>query len=525
MFRNCGGMFLLLAGLTGCAAQRHQLHDQNHDHQVGAAPTTAGLTASASAVEAQPEVMRTPLTSTQAIPVAYEVPVDLPDATTEAKADTESDAGVVHSDVFMKFKTATVTNPIEDRGQPDAVGLTLDQVINTCLIADPLIRAGFEAINQASADALSASLKPNPQIFTDIQLLPLTRPFIVTRQGGPPQYDAIVSYPIDWYLFGKQAAAMVSAELGVRVSEAEYAELIRQRVLQASLAYYDVLEAVALRNLARQDVENLLRVEAVTGKAVENGGRPPVELNRIRLDRLKSEQTLRSADAAVVSARAKLWALLGRTGTDPSFAVAGSLDNPLDIEPLPSDEAFALAEQNRPDLQALRWRLSQAQAVTVLEERKAYPEIAPSLGYTRQFQAKAIGFPDANSYSAAISMSLPLFNRNQGNRAKAASLVVQSQYGLQAGLVQLRSEIEQVVQEFRTARDNAQAVADEQIKLAEQVRDSMNMAYEAGGRPLLDLLDAQRNYRETYRLYIGSRANYRRASVKFNAALGTQAMP
>ena len=122
-------------------------------------------------------------------------------------------------------------------------------------------------------------------------------------------------------------------------------------------------------------------------------------------------------------------------------------------------------------------------------------------------------------------MSLPLFNRNQGNRAKAASLVVQSQYGLQAGLVELRSEIEQVVQEFRTARDNAQAVADEQIKLAEQVRDSMNMAYEAGGRPLLDLLDAQRNYRETYRLYIGSRANYWRASVKLNAALGTQAIP
>ena len=197
----------------------------------------------------------------------------------------------------------------------------------------------------------------------------------------------------------------------------------------------------------------------------------------------------------------------------------------MEIGPLHSDEAFALAEQNRPDLQALRWRLSQAQAVTVLEERKAYPEIAPSLGYTRQFQSKAIGFPDANSYSAAISMSLPLFDRNQGNRAKAASLVVQSQYGLQAGLVQLRSEIEQVVQEFRTARDNAQAVADEQIKLAEQVRDSMNMAYEAGGRPLLDLLDAQRNYRETYRLYIGSRANYRRASVKFYAALGTQAMP
>src|SRR5262245_56064215 len=32
-----------------------------------------------------------------------------------------------------------------------AAGMTLDQVINTCLVADPKIRAGLEVINQANA--------------------------------------------------------------------------------------------------------------------------------------------------------------------------------------------------------------------------------------------------------------------------------------------------------------------------------------------------------------------------------------
>lgn len=112
-----------------------------------------------------------------------------------------------------------------------------------------MLRTGFEAINQSHADALTASLAPNPQFFTDIQLLPLTHTFSPERQGGPPQFDAIVSYPIDWFLFGKRTAQMQATDLSVRVSEAEYQNLIRTRVLEAALGYYDVLEAKALHNI------------------------------------------------------------------------------------------------------------------------------------------------------------------------------------------------------------------------------------------------------------------------------------
>ena len=42
--------------------------------------------------------------------------------------------------------------------------------------------------------------------------------------------DVQVGYPIDWFLFGKRAAAMASARQGVRQSEADYADLVRQRV-------------------------------------------------------------------------------------------------------------------------------------------------------------------------------------------------------------------------------------------------------------------------------------------------------
>src|SRR5262249_50937788 len=77
--------------------------------------------------------------------------------------------------------------------------VTFDQAINATLLADPKIRAGLEAINQANADLLTSSLAPNPTLIADAQLLPLTRPFTVDRQGGPPQTDYPLSYPIAWF--------------------------------------------------------------------------------------------------------------------------------------------------------------------------------------------------------------------------------------------------------------------------------------------------------------------------------------
>ncbi len=402
--------------------------------------------------------------------------------------------------------------------------MSLDQLIATMLMADPKLRVGYEEINQAVGDAITASLRPNPTFGTDSQLLPLNRRFTPQQQGGPPQFDALLNYPIDWFLFGKRKAAMVSAGIGVQQTEKEYYDLVRLRIREASSLYFDILELKALRDVAAQDVESLTKVEAIMRRAVENGGRPAVDANRIRLELAKSQQFLRDAELAQANAKARLRAILGRDDGDAGFDVSGTLDMPPPIVPMSTEEAIAIAQQNRPDLAALRLKIAKAEADTVVQQRKAYPEVTAKGGYSRQFQG-SIGFRDADSYLLGVDIGLPIFDRNQGNRARASSLLMQSKFELQSADVELRSEIEQTLNEFRTAQRSAEAVAQEQLKLAEQVRDSINKASEAGGRPLLDVLDAQRNYRETYRIYITSRANFWRAGVRLNATLGKKVVP
>ena len=399
--------------------------------------------------------------------------------------------------------------------------LTLDQAINLCLMNDPKIRVGLEAINQAHADALTASLRPNPEMSVGGTLLPLSRPITPQQPGGPSEFDLDMGYPIDWFLFGKRAAAMASASEGVCVSQADYADLIRQRVTETALAFYDILEAQALLDVARQDVENLERVEAVTRKAVENGGRPQVELNRIRLVLLGSRRAWRDAESTLVAAKANLRALLGRPDAESTCDIVGTLDGPLTAEALPVNEAYAMAAENRPDILSLRRKVAKAQSDVLVERRNALPEVKPHVGMGYQFQ-EAIGTTDINTWGIGIETTVPLFNRNQGNRAKAASIVSQSNYELQTGLLELRAEVTQAVQSLITAKQNAASVAQDELRLAAQVRDSIGRAYEVGGRPLIDVLDAQRDYRETYRLFVTSRADYWRSLYKYNSVIGKQ---
>jgi cobalt-zinc-cadmium efflux system outer membrane protein len=401
-------------------------------------------------------------------------------------------------------------------------GLTLQQVVLKCLKADPRIRAGLEGVAQAHAEQITSALPPNPELFTDIQMLPL-RDFSPEKTLGPPQFDFQLSYPIDWWLFGKRAAAMTAAEQGYKGSAAVFANLVRLRTTEAAIAYFDVLESKGLVEVAQQDLDNLERVAQSLQKAIEVGGRPLLELQRIRLDILQSQQVLREARANLSKAKVRLQALLGYAKPDPDFEVVGTLDMPSEIPEPPSvEEAFARAVQYRPDIQALQWKVSQAQAEVAVEDKKAYPEIRPVIGYVHQFQKRAIGQPDAPSFTLALTSGIPWYDRNQGNRLKARSVLAQCQFDYQAELIDLRAEIEQALIDYRLAVQDSQAVTSQQLQLARTVRQSLSTAYNAGGRTLIDFLDAQRNFRETFNLYVTARARYWRATVRLIAAIGTK---
>src|SRR5262249_9655676 len=122
----------------------------------------------------------------------------------------------VHS--FPKGNTpynAVIVDELPAPAQAPGSTLSLAEAIRETIEADPKIRAGAESIKQAQAELWTASLLPNPDLLADISYLPLTRPFTITRPGGPPELDIYLFYPIDWLVFGKRSAHVESARAGV----------------------------------------------------------------------------------------------------------------------------------------------------------------------------------------------------------------------------------------------------------------------------------------------------------------------
>jgi len=182
-----------------------------------------------------------------------------------------------------------------------------------------------------------------------------------------------------------------------------------------------------------------------------------------------------------------------------------------------------LAERNRPDIISLRRQVAKARSGIEVERTKARAQITPSLGYSEQFQASN-GNADAPSYTAQMAVTVPLFDRNQGNIAKAQSVLSQSCYNLQAQLVQTEADVEQAVGEFEDAKESAMRIGPAQLAAARSVRDRTVAAYGLGGKTLLDVLDAERAYRDTHRTYILGQSRYWHALHRLNAAVGQQVM-
>jgi cobalt-zinc-cadmium efflux system outer membrane protein len=414
--------------------------------------------------------------------------------------------------------------PREVAGSPGRL-LTLDQAINATLLDDPKIHSALEVVCQAQAGVGSSKLLPNPVLLADLQLVPLTRPFTVAQTGGPPQTDFQVAFPVDWLLFGKRAAAMASAAEALHVSEAEFASLVRQRVTSTALAYFTALQARATRDLEVvnfhwvQQVEERLRT---AGQADKQSDR---DRKRLQIYRCKQEQTLRNAESALAVALAQLQAAVGCKEPGPDIEVTGSLEVAPGAPCLPVEQVLALAEQHRADILALRLRVEKVARDVDTEKTKGYPNLGPMLGYTRQFQEKAIGAPDINAWNFTLNMSVPIFDRNQYGVAAARSLLKQSKWNLEAALVNLRAEVVQVMQNLQTARRNAESLAVDQFRAAVELRDSVEKAYSSGASSLSELLDARQSLQEVARQLIAAQGSYWQAVVNFNATVGKQVLP
>ena len=144
-------------------------------------------------------------------------------------------------------------------------------------------------------------------------------------------------------------------------------------------------------------------------------------------------------------------------------------------------------EVSRADLAVAEQALRKAEADLRLQRAQRIPD--PSLLIQYEHQP-----PDSpNSIGLGVSFPLPIWNRNHGSIRAATTARDQAALAVN----KLKAQIAADLAAARVAYAEAQARWDDyraQVRpRAEQVRQSVALAYEKGGASLLDLLEAQRS--------------------------------
>jgi len=176
------------------------------------------------------------------------------------------------------------------------------------------------------------------------------------------------------------------------------------------------------------------------------------------------------------------------------------------------EHAQATALEKRPDLAAARQGIVAARSQTVLAQANAKQDPTASVNYSHT--------GGASSASFFFNIPLPVFNRNQGEIARSRFAESQATFDAKAAEETVLSDVQSAYEQAKAAGSIVDLYGSGYLKQAQDSREITGFAFGQGAASLIDLLDAERTYRNTEFSYRQALANYQSAVQQLRQAEG-----
>ncbi len=418
------------------------------------------------------------------------------------------------------YGTLALPDGPEFEGPPD--GMTLDAAIDRLVVANLDLLAKQYEIPIARADLLNASLRANPIVYADSQLVPYGA-YNRARPGGPIQYDVNINYPLD--VTRKRQARAASAASAERVVEALYQDSARLAIDSLQHAFVAVLAARLTVAYAEASVVGHDKVLDATRKLYKLDVATRPDVNRIAIQRRNAALGLDDARTRLQKTRGYLATLLNLPPDQANrLELRGAIQ---DVAPPPPDLATLtkLAIAERPDVVAHRLGVTRADNDVTLARRNAYPDIF-LLYQPYTFQNNApFGLKSSTSWDLGVTATMPVFNRNQGGIERARLNVAQTGTQL-ADMERLAAvEVETAYREYDVTRRLIAQIKEFTLPAAARLRDDTFQLFTRGELNVLNYLDAEREYNVAVKFYLDTLIRHRLAMLALDTAVGARILP
>lgn len=383
-----------------------------------------------------------------------------------------------------------------------ADGLSIDEAVRIALLNNRLLQAEFMSIGVAKADWVQSGLLSNPSLDILVRF-PL--------DGGRSQIEAF---------FVQNILELWRIPLRKKISQHELddtvftiARVAADLVAETRSAYYEALAADELRTLAQDNLENATRAYLAVRSLHEGGVATQFDENLSRGPALEAEVSLRTRQFEARAARRRIASLLSVDLDVDDLTLLDSLPAPL--EPgLDVESLIAIAMEARLDLRAYRAAMAAAGVQINFESRKAPGEL--SIGVSVERPAVAGGTIVGPAFTATI----PIFDQNQAQVARAEYLYVRAIKSLEAIQFRIAQEIRGIVDRASTAASTVTFYETVLLPQAEQNLGLATTAYTAGQASLIAMLEAQRTFLSARTGYIRARGAAATAMSRLEQAVG-----
>jgi outer membrane protein, heavy metal efflux system len=398
--------------------------------------------------------------------------------------------------------------------KPGAVTISLDDAIQLALQHNHNLLAARTTIQQNQAEETTANLRPNPVLLGDAQFLPIFEPSLFSADyiDNIAQFDLGVSYLFE--RGRKRQHRLQAARDQTAVTRSQVADNERSLTFSVATQFINVELAESTMELATQDLNSFQTTVDIAEARYKAGDIGENDLLKIKLQMLQFQTDLSAAQLARTQGLSDLRQLLGYDSIGPDYDVAGAFD----FQPVPGNlEDFqSKALQNRPDLRAAQLGVAAADSQHELQKAVGKKDVTGQVSYTH------LG---SNNISLFGQIQLPIFDRNQGEIARAGFAVTQAQEQAKFTSGQVMTDVRDA---FESLRSNDQVVGlyrSGYLNEAQQSRDISEFAYKHGAASLLDYLDAERSYRAIQLGYRQALASYLLALEQLREAVGTRSLP
>jgi len=370
-------------------------------------------------------------------------------------------------------------------------------------MGNPHFRASSWEVRAAEARRLQASLLPNPEVGVEVEELGGNR-------HGLRESEQVYSVGQLIQLGGKRAKRTRVAELGRQVAGWEYEAQRLDVLTEAAQAFVAVLATQRKVELAEETVRIAQEAFKAASDRVEAGAASPVERTRAQVALSSARTDLQRERHDLEAARI---ALAGTWGSyEPRFArVVGELN--VDVA-LPSLSDLNKRLSQNPEIMRAAVAMTQRRAELKLAKAERIPDLTVEAGYQR-FEED-----HTDAFLAAISLPLPIFDRNQGGIREARANLNRSRWQQRAAQVRVRTALATAHSALAAAVHQKYAYEREILPGARSAFQAIEEGYRRGTFDYLDLLTAQQDLAETRLEYVDALVSLHDARAAVERLIG-----